>query len=124
MKLGEKGEEIARKFLKKKGYNLLAENYKTPMGEIDIIAKDGKEIVFIEVKTRESLQFGQPFEAVNYIKRKRITKAALSYLKRFKELPPCRFDVLSISYLQDASHKDNKPRIDLIRNAFESPVEL
>jgi len=124
MKLGEKGEEIARKFLKKKGYKLLAENYKTPMGEIDIIAKDGKEIVFIEVKTRESLQFGQPFEAVNYIKRKRITKAALSYLKRFKELPPCRFDVLSISYLQDASHKDNKPHIDLIRDAFESSVEL
>lgn len=130
MKLGKKGEEIARKFLKKKGYKLLAENYKTPMGEIDIIAKDGKEIVFIEVKTRESLQFGQPFEAVNYIKRKRITKAALSYLKRFKELPPCRFDVLSISYLckasfgHDASHKDNKPHIDLIRDAFESSVEL
>ncbi len=113
MKLGEKGEELAIKLLKKKGYKLIERNYKTPMGEIDIIAKDGETLVFIEVKTRESLNFGQPFEAVTHLKKRKIAKVALSYLKRFKETPACRFDVLSIFY------ENNKPEFKLIRDAFE-----
>lgn len=113
MSLGKEGEELARKFLKKKGYKLIEQNYKTPMGEIDVIAKDGETLVFVEVKTRESLEFGQPFEAVNRLKRQKIAKVALSYLKRFKETPACRFDVLSINYEQD------KPRFELIKDAFE-----
>lgn len=118
MKLGREGEGLARRFLKKKGYKLIEQNYKTPMGEIDIIAMDGKTLVFVEVKTRETLEFGQPFEAVNYIKRQRIEKVALSYLKRFKDLPPSRFDVLSICY------KDGKPHFELIRDAFESSIRF
>lgn len=118
MRISKEGEELARRFLKKKGYKIIEQNYKAPMGEIDIIAMDGKTLVFVEVKTRESLEFGQPFEAVNYIKRKKIEKVALSYLKRLKELPPSRFDVLSICY------KDGKPYFELLRDAFESSLNF
>lgn len=70
-------------------------------------------LVFIEVKTRESLRYGHPFESVNSRKRKKLANIALLYLKRFEELPPCRFDVVSI-------HINNgKPELELIRDAFE-----
>ncbi len=118
MRLGREGEEIAIKFLKKNGYKIIEQNYKVPLGEIDIIAKDGDTLVFIEVKARESLEFGRPFEAVNYTKMKKITKAALSYIKKFKETPPCRFDVLSVYF------KDKRPEIELIRDAFEAAVRF
>jgi putative endonuclease len=113
MKLGEKGERLAIKFLNKKGYKVIKQNYRTPIGEIDIIAKDGETLVFIEVKTRESIAYGLPFEAVNNIKKRKITKVAMLYLKRFKEMPPCRFDVVSIYY------KNDKPEFELIKDAFD-----
>ncbi len=113
VKLGEKGEELAVKFLKKNGYKIIEQNYKTPLGEIDIIAKDGDAIVFIEVKARESLAYGMPFESVNRAKKRKIARVALLYLKRFKEVPPCRFDVISIYY------ENNKHQFELIRDAFE-----
>ena len=114
MKLGTKGEGVAVDFLKKNGYKIITKNYKTPMGEIDIIAQDNKTLVFIEVKTRESLMYGQPFEAVNSAKKRKIAKVALLYLKRFKQqIPPCRFDVVSICYVNDRS------KCELIRDAFE-----
>ncbi len=92
----------------------MEQNYKTRIGEIDIIARDGNAIVFIEVKTRESIEYGLPFEAVNSFKRRKIANTALLYLKRFKEeMPPCRFDVVSIYYEQD------KPGLELIKDAFE-----
>jgi putative endonuclease len=113
MRLGEKGEGLAVKFLKKKGYKIIERNYRTPVGEIDIIAVDGETLAFIEVKTRESMAYGQPFEAVNLFKRRKISNVALLYLKKLKELPPCRFDVVSINY------KDGKPELELIMDAFE-----
>ncbi|MBI4687390.1 MAG: YraN family protein [Nitrospirae bacterium] len=118
MRLGREGEELAIKFLKKNGYKIIEQNYKTPLGEIDIIAKDGETLTFIEVKARESLQFGQPFEAVNYTKRKKITKVALSYIKKLKEVPPCRFDVMSVYF------KEGRPEVELIRDAFEAAVRF
>ncbi len=113
MKLGEKGEGLAVKFLKKKGYKIIKQNYKTPIGEIDILAKDKETLVFIEVKTRESVEYGLPFEAVNSYKKRKIANVALLYLKRFKEIPPCRFDIVSIYY------KQGKPEFELIKDAFE-----
>lgn len=113
MKLGKKGEGLAVKFLKKNGYRIIEQNYKTPIGEIDIIARDGKTLVFLEVKTRESIEYGLPFEAVNSAKRQKITKVALLYLKKFKDVPSCRFDVVSIYY------EDGKPQFELLRDAFE-----
>ncbi len=113
MKLGERGEGLAVKFLKKKGYKIITQNYKTRIGEIDIIAREGDTLVFIEVKTRESIAYGKPFEAVNYFKKRKIANVAMLYLKKMKEIPPCRFDVVSIYYEQ------GKPDCELIKDAFE-----
>ena len=111
--MGKQGEELAVEFLKKKGYKIKVCNYKTKLGEIDIIAGDGDTLVFIEVKTRESLEYGHPFEAVNTRKRKKLANVALLYLKKFDDLPPCRFDIVSI-YINNG-----KPECELIRDAFE-----
>ena len=113
IKLGEQGEELAVKFLKKKGYKIKGCNDKTKLGEIDIIARDGDTLVLIEVKTRESLEYGHPFEAVNARKRKKIANVALLYLKKFEELPPCRFDIVSIFM------NNGKAECELIKDAFE-----
>lgn len=93
---GNKGEDIAADFLKKKGYKIIQRNYKTPLGEADIIVKDNNTIVFVEVKARTSDAFGQPFEAVNYRKQEKFKKIALYYLKHNKSEMPVRFDVVSI----------------------------
>lgn len=111
--IGNKGEEIAIKFLKNKGYTILEKNYKTNLGEIDIIAKDNDTIVFIEVKTRTSSSFGYPFESINSRKIHKLKNAALTYLKRYNLQLPTRFDVLSIFL------KDNEKQIQHIKDAFE-----
>lgn len=113
MKLGERGEGLAVRFLKKKGYKIITQNYRTRIGEIDIIAMDEGTLVFVEVKTRESIAYGKPFEAVDYVKKRKIANVALLYLKKLKEIPPCRFDVVSIYYERGA------PDCELIRDAFE-----
>ncbi len=114
MRLGEKGEGVAVKFLKKKGYKIIIQNFKTRIGEIDIIARDGKTLAFIEVKTRESIEYGQPFEAVNKFKRRKIVNVATLYLKRLKDIPQCRFDVVSIYY------ENGMAEVELITDAFEA----
>ena len=113
MKLGEKGEGLAAKFLRNQGYKILEQNYKTRIGEIDIIAMDGEKLVFVEVKTRESLHYGRPFESVTRSKRRKISNVAILYLKRLKIIPPCRFDVVSIY------HDQGRPEFELIKDAFE-----
>ncbi len=111
--LGREGEEIAVKFLKKKGYRIIEKNYRTVFGEIDIIARDKDVIVFTEVKTRADNTFGYPFEAVNRRKREKIKKVALSFMKKCRKEFPARFDVLSITV------KDGKKRIEHMKDAFE-----
>ena len=113
VKLGEKGEKLACKFLERAGYKIISRNFKTSIGEIDIIAVDKKTLVFIEVKTRESLQYGRPFESVTPFKRKKIAHVALLYLKKLREVPECRFDIVSIY------HKKGNPEFELIKDAFE-----
>lgn len=112
--LGKEGENIAAAFLKSKGYKLTERNFKTPLGEIDIIAWDGSTLVFIEVKSRESIYYGMPSESITFHKIRKISNAALLYLKRFRNIPPVRFDVMNIFY-----KKNEKPQIDLIKDAFE-----
>lgn len=102
--LGKKGERIAKEFLKKKGYSILKENYRTPFGEIDIIAREKDVLVFVEVKTRTDLTFGSPFEAVNERKKEKTKKVALSFMKGLKKECPARFDVLSIN-VEDGKEK-------------------
>lgn len=112
--LGIKGEKLAADFLREKGYGIISRNFKTPIGEIDIIAKDGKTLVFVEVKTRSDNTFGQPFEAVNYRKREKLKKVALYYLKNnSKKEASSRFDVLSIEI------NGGKNKIEHIIDAFE-----
>jgi len=112
--LGSEGEDLAVRFLQKKGYRIVARNYRTPVGEIDIIARDGDTIVFVEVKTRTDISFGYPFEAVNKRKRQKLKNLALLYLKRQGKESPVRFDVLSI-FCMDNGKKD----IEHIKDAFE-----
>ncbi|NTU42404.1 MAG: YraN family protein [Nitrospirales bacterium] len=94
--LGAQGEEMAASHLRGKGYRILQRNYRTPLGEADIIALDGTTLVFVEVKTRNSDCHGQPFEAVVRKKQERLGRIALYYLKREKTERPVRFDVISI----------------------------
>ena len=91
------GEKIAQGYLKNKGYKILETNFYTKRGEIDIIAKKGKSIVFIEVKTRTSLKFGTPAMAVNFTKRKHIKSAAkiFLYINGFYKCD-IRFDIVEV----------------------------
>jgi putative endonuclease len=112
--LGKSGEDTALNFLKENGYKILVKNYKTKLGEVDIIAYDKNTLCFIEVKTRDSLRFGSPQEAVSHFKQRQISKVALQFLKRNNLLnKKARFDVVSVVYAED------KPAFDLIKNAFE-----
>jgi putative endonuclease len=111
---GKSGEELAMGFLKENGYKILARNYKTKLGEIDIVAREKDAYCFVEVKTRRSDRFGLPQEAVLNTKQKQIAKSALVFLKENKLLGKrARFDVVSVLYSQGS------PRMSLIKNAFE-----
>ena len=112
---GDLGEAIATKFLKKSGYKILELNYRTPLGEIDIIAKDKETIVFVEVKTRSSKKFGLPGEAVNYQKQRHIRNSALYYLKSkgLLDKVSARFDVISILMSNITDYE-----IEHLQNAF------
>lgn len=98
--LGRSGEVRARKFLKKHGYKILTLNYKTYIGEIDIVAqeKSSGAVVFVEVKTRLGENFGRPSEAVGYKKREKYFKIAEEYLVEYYGSTDvlCRFDVVEI----------------------------
>ncbi|MPN49257.1 hypothetical protein SDC9_196872 [bioreactor metagenome] len=111
---GNMGEQAAAAFLQNTGYNILAQKFRSKMGEIDIIAEHRGVIVFVEVKTRRSILFGFPAEAVTYPKQQKIIKTALYYLNLIKKPnSSCRFDVLEIYLLQDDKIKYNH-----IINAF------
>lgn len=113
IELGLKGEQTAVNFLKNNGYNIIGTNYRTKLGQIDIVAKQKRTICFVEVKTRKSKRFGKPCEAVNTYKQKKISQAAVMFLKEKRLLNrPARFDVISICYF------DVNPHVELIKNAF------
>ncbi len=96
--LGKKGEEWARKFLLRQGYKIIATNHRSRFGEIDIISEDKGTVVFIEVKTRSSIAFGTPIEAVTHSKQKRLYRLAEDFLiTHHLESKPVRFDVLSLT---------------------------
>jgi putative endonuclease len=95
--IGKIGEEIAEKYLKNKGYKIIEKNFYCRQGEIDIIAKSTKELIFVEVKTRTGLLYGKPSEAVDNIKQKHIYNSAKYYLyKNHLEKSFIRFDVIEI----------------------------
>ncbi|CAN2039027.1 putative endonuclease [Candidatus Magnetomoraceae bacterium gMMP-15] len=113
-RFGQQGEDIAVSLLEKKGYKILERNYRTRLGEIDIIAMDGDTIAFVEVKIRRTKEFGKPKYAVTYKKQRKISITALSYLKENKKMNQrARFDVVSIFT------SFGEPEIEIIKNAFE-----
>lgn len=95
-KLGETGEGLAVQLLRKKGYSVLAENWRSGRNEIDIVAQIGTTIVFVEVKTRSTAFFGDPSQAVSLAKQKRLVQAANDYLQQNHLELEARFDVVSI----------------------------
>jgi putative endonuclease len=112
--LGQKGEELAISRLKKLNYKILEKNFKCPLGEIDIIARDSNILVFVEVKTRASKDFGGPAAAVDARKQRQLSRVALTYLNQKKLFNvPARFDVVAVELIPPS------PRIEVIRNAFE-----
>ncbi|OGP72689.1 MAG: YraN family protein [Deltaproteobacteria bacterium RBG_16_50_11] len=112
--LGRKGEEVALRFLKKKGYKIIEKNYVCMMGEMDIIAREKDTLVFIEVKTRTSTFFGPPQLAVNSAKQMQLSKVALYFLKeKGLEDIKARFDVVAILL------RPEREEIELIKDAFD-----
>jgi putative endonuclease len=111
---GALGEDLAAAHLKKAGYVILERNYRCPVGEMDIVARDGDVLVFVEVKSRRSGTFGEPEESVGPGKQRRLTRISLQYLnqKRLHD-EKCRFDVVSVR--MDPSGT----RIEIFRDAFD-----
>ena len=96
-KLGRHGEEAAAVFLKEAGYEILARNFRTPRGEIDIVASKGRMLAFVEVKTRRTQRFGRPAAAVDHRKQQKIIQSARWFLrKRHLDGCLCRFDVIEV----------------------------
>lgn len=112
--MGDRGENLAARHLQSRGYKIIARNFRCELGEIDIVARDGKTIVFVEVKTR-AYDDPTPEEQVNNGKQHQITKAAKFYLGRYgSPQPPARFDVVAIVWPQG-----REPIIRHVENAFE-----
>ena len=111
--IGKEGEEIARKYLEKRGYKIVTANYRTRHGEIDLIARDGATLVFIEVKTRTQERFGSPLAALTARKCLNISRVALHYLITHGGTEqPARFDVVSVRPGEAAE-------VELVQNAFD-----
>jgi len=112
--LGRFGEDLAREQLKDCGYRILTTNYRCPFGEIDVIARDGDVLVFVETKTRKNKSLGLVKETVNIRKQRQISKVALAYMKSHNLWgSKARFDVVAVGLL------DGKKEIEIIKNAFE-----
>lgn len=109
--LGKSGEDLAIQFLKRKGYKVLGRNVKLKFGEIDILAEDKEDIVLVEVKTKTSEEFGEPFEEVDYFKKKKLWQLARAINQKYPE-KNIRIDVVSVKI-------GGKAEIEHIENAVE-----
>jgi putative endonuclease len=113
--LGKAGEDYACRELERHGYEILARRFRTRLGEIDIIAREGTTLVFIEVKARRTTRFGAPSEAVDWRKQQTIARIAAEYILRHARGPSrCRFDVVSLLFGEGL-----RPRISIVRDAFD-----
>jgi putative endonuclease len=111
---GKEGEKIAAAFLKKNGYRIMEINFRCPIGEIDIVAKEKDYLVFVEVKTRKSMELGYPEQAVGIRKQKKMSQLALWYMQKRKiDDTNARFDVVAVSLIPE------KNEVKLIKNAFD-----
>lgn len=112
--LGKLGEELALKKIKSLGYKSIIRNYRCPLGEVDVIAKDGDCLVFIEIKTRRGRSLDYAKEAIDKRKRRQLSKVALAYMKSMNcSDVESRFDVVAISL------NEGREQIEVIKNAFD-----
>ena len=112
LRAGRRGEAQAKQFLKKAGLKIIASNVRVGYDELDLIAQQGDTLVFVEVKTRANENFGRPIAAVNRAKRRKLSRAAMHFLKNRKLRPPhIRFDVVEVA--------GEKQEIRHIQNAFQ-----
>jgi len=115
--LGKLGENLACAALQERGYAIIATRYRTKVGEIDIVARDGDTTVFVEVKARAGDEFGGAAAAVTSWKQRKVALMAMDYLGRRRlENQPCRFDVVTVDVFDG-----RPPRIEIYQNAFDSP---
>ena len=117
--LGAAGEAAAAALLRRRGYRILARNVRTRFGELDLVARDGETLCFVEIKTRRSLAFGWPQEAVTRRKQWHLVRMAQWYLKarRLADVP-ARFDVVAV-----LMGPDNRPtQVEVIPHAFDVPA--
>jgi putative endonuclease len=115
--LGQRGEAAAARYLRRRGYKVLARSDRFGPGELDLVMLDRKTIVFVEVKTRRSRDAGDPAEAVDDNKQRRLTRLAVTFLKRYGLLEqPARFDVVAVTWPEGRW----RPKIEHIQNAFEA----
>jgi putative endonuclease len=114
IRTGKQGETLAAAYLEKAGYQIIERNYRCLFGEMDLVARDGRTVVFVEVKSRKSDRFGVPQLSVGLQKQKKLSQIALHYLEE-KRFYPCdaRFDVIAIR-MRPEGHQ-----VELIRNAFD-----
>ena len=114
--LGKLGENLACAALIQRGYAILARRYRSRLGEIDIVARDGATLVFIEVKARAGDEFGGAAAAVTAWKQRRIALMAVDYVARHRlENRPCRFDVVTVDVAEG-----KPPRVEIYTHAFEA----
>jgi len=118
LRTGREGESEAYLFLRSQGYTIVATNFRVPQsrGEIDLIAWDRDTLCFVEVKTRTTEGLTPPEAAVDAAKRSHIRSVARGYLRRLRseQRPPCRFDVVTVTY----GEGERRPRLKLIKGAF------
>jgi putative endonuclease len=115
--LGQRGENEAARYLKRLGYRILARGRRLASGELDLVVLDGRTIVFVEVKTRTSQDVGHPAEAVDANKQRRLTRLAVTFMKRHGLLEyPSRFDVVAITWPEGRG----RPQIEHFKNAFDA----
>jgi putative endonuclease len=115
--LGQRGERAAARYLRGLGYKIVARGQRAVVGELDIIAVDGRTVVFVEVKTRQGTDGGHPADAVHPEKQRRLTRTALAWLKRHGLLGhACRFDVVAVTWPPG----QRRPWIEHFKSAFEA----
>ncbi len=111
---GIQGEKLAKDFLKKRGYRIVETNFRCPEGEIDIVARHKDFLVFIEVRTKTSLEFGSPEESITAAKKARMRATAFHYQQTHNNLPLLwRIDMVAV----ELNRKGEPGRIELIENA-------
>jgi len=113
---GNKWENVAEKFLKRRGLKTLKKNFLVACGEIDLVMLDGQILVFTEVRYRRNIGHGSGAESVTWTKQRKIIRAAELFLKNhpYHRFRPCRFDIVSIGI------EDGEPILDWIRGAFDA----